>query len=140
MLVIEAKYSANIKMIGIKDASLGVDIGTTSTKLVVAGIKNLNQCDGSSNSAVAQRDGTAQNSIFIDFNAEQKYQQPKISEDSFTSENLDTRNEQCPQSIISALASCIDKAMANYSNQLKDSLQKISICGQMHGVILWCRG
>ena len=47
------------------------------------------------------------------------------------------RSEQCVSDILSALLLSVEECLRD---QPVSSIHRVSVCGQMHGVMLWCKG
>jgi sedoheptulokinase len=96
-----------------KNLILGIDIGTTSVKISLLDIN--------------KKEIIATNGMKYNFN----------------NENNNNDNESqalpsnCSQQNVQTIISCIQQTLSGIDRQMRQNIGLISICGQMHGCVLW---
>jgi sugar (pentulose or hexulose) kinase len=93
-----------------KDLVIGLDIGTSSLKLIVLNLKTNN----------------------VELELKQSTESSKIA---FTKPDCVNFNEQNVDIIVELVKLLFDKIPINYL----DRMRGIQLCGQMHGILLWNR-
>ena len=121
---------------------MGIDLGTSSVKVTIT--KRLNAEDQSSNNngsvvcSWQEAYGNQQHSSVAD---EDYLSSVPTEADDANTVARDLTDEQNATVVINSLLKCLQHTMSLLADVSSNGkLQRIAVCGQMHGVILWNEG